>query len=321
MWEAIDLRELRVFLTLAEELHFGRTADRLRVTPSRVSQSLRELEHKLGAQLVHRTSRHVELTSFGERFRGEVGPAYGDLSRALEQSHAAARSLEGSLRLGLFSGPAEGPHLRRLIDAFRALHPESEVDIVQLSWDDPLARLRRGEVDLMACWLPLEQPDLVVGPILTRDRRVLAVARDHPLAQRESVSFEELADYAIPRFDGWPRELHETLCPTKTPSGRRIAGVRIPVGERNLLEIAHRVARQELVFPTVASAQPFGGPFDLTYVPITGMAPARSALVWRRRERDPKLREFIRVVRDVLRTAGQAEGAGTRRRRGRRGAD
>jgi DNA-binding transcriptional LysR family regulator len=303
MWEAIDLRELRVFLTLAEELHFRRTADRLRLTPSRVSQTLRELEHKLGAQLVHRTSRHVQLTSFGERFRGELGPAYGELVRVLEHAHAGAPSLQGSLRLGLFSAPAEGRHLVEIVEAFGTLHPECEVDIVQLSWDEPLAPLRRGDVDLMACWLPLEQPDLVVGPILTRARRVLAVAREHPFAERESISVEELADLPVPRLDGWPRELHETLLPTTTPSGRPVAGVRIPAGERNILEIAHRVARQELVLPTVASAKPYGVPYDLAYVPITGMAPARSALVWRRHTRDPKLRELIRIAREVLRTA------------------
>jgi DNA-binding transcriptional LysR family regulator len=305
MWEAIDLRELRVFLTLAEELHFGRTAERLRLTPSRVSQSLRELEDKLGAQLVHRTSRRVRLTSFGERVLEEVGPAYGELSRALERSHAAARTLAGSLRLGMFSAPAEGPHMVRIVDAFAALHPACEVDIVQLSWDDPLAQLREGGVDLIASWLPLEQQDLVVGPTLTRQRRVLAVAREHPLAGRTTVSFEELADHAVPRFDGWPRELHEALFPTKAPSGRPIPGVRIPAGERNFLEIAHRVARQELVFPTVASVAPFMGmgQYDLAYVPLTGKPPARSALVWRRNARDPKLREFVRLAREVLRDA------------------
>jgi DNA-binding transcriptional LysR family regulator len=303
MWEAIDLRELRVFLTLAEELHFGRTAERLRLTPSRVSQSLRELEHKLGAQLVHRTSRHVELTSFGERFRGEVGPAYETLARALERSHADTQSLTGSLRLGVFSVPAQGPHLGAIVEAFGALHPQCEVDIVQLSWDDPLARLRRGDVDLMACWLPVGQPDLVVGPILTSERRVLEMAREHPLAERASVSFEELADYAIPRFEGWPRELHEALLPSRTPAGRPIAGIPIPVGERNFLEIAHRIARQELLMPTVASLAPFTGMYDLAAVPLKGMPRLRSALIWRRGERDPKLRAFIRTARGVLRAA------------------
>jgi DNA-binding transcriptional LysR family regulator len=83
MWQTVDLGEVRVFLTLAEELHFGRTAERLQVTPSRVSQSLRGLEHKLGAQLVHRTSRRVRLTRFGERFLAEVRPPYEQLTGAL----------------------------------------------------------------------------------------------------------------------------------------------------------------------------------------------------------------------------------------------
>jgi DNA-binding transcriptional LysR family regulator len=305
MWETVELRELRVFLTLAEELHFGRTAERLRVTPSRVSQSLRALEDKLGAQLVHRTSRRVQLTSFGERFLAEVGPAHRQLAEALEGTQAAARSLEGTLRLGLFSGPAGGPHLVEIVDAFRAMHPECEVEMVQLSWDDPLAPLRQGAVDLMTSWLPLEQPDLVVGPVLTRQPRVLAIARDHPLARRDKVSVEELADLSFPRFDGWPRELREAFFPTKSPSGRPIAGVRMPTGERSLLELPHRVARGEVVLPTVPTAAPFMGVghYDLVFVPITGMPPVRGALVWRRHARDPRLREFIRVAREVLRAA------------------
>jgi DNA-binding transcriptional LysR family regulator len=305
MWETIELRELRVFLTLAEELHFGRTAERLRLTPSRVSQSLRKLEDKLGGQLVHRTSRRVQLTSLGEQFAAEVGPVHGQLAGVLERTYAAASSLEGTLRLGLFSGPAGGPHLVEIVDEFGAQHPECEVEMVQLSWDDPLGPLRQGEIDLMTCWLPVEEKDLVVGPVLTRQPRVLAIARDHPLAERTEVSFEELAELEFPRFDGWPRELREAFFPTKTPGGRSIAGVRMPAGERSLLELPHRIARGELVLPTVASAAPFMGVghYDLAFVPITGMPQVRSAFVWRRPARDPKLREFIRVAKEVLRSA------------------
>src|SRR5215218_5320543 len=72
MWSTVELREIKLFMALAEELHFGRTAERLQLTPSRVSQTLRDLEAKLGGRLVHRTSRHVELTARGERFREEV---------------------------------------------------------------------------------------------------------------------------------------------------------------------------------------------------------------------------------------------------------
>jgi DNA-binding transcriptional LysR family regulator len=300
MWQTVDLAEVRVFLTLAEELHFGRTAERLEVTPSRVSQSLRGLEHKLGAQLVHRTSRRVRLTRFGERFLADVRPAYEQLAGVLERANAAARSLEGTLRLGLFSTPAGGPHVFEIIAAFETQHPECKVEVVQTSWDDPLGPLRGNDVELMATWVPLKQPDLVVGPTLSRQPRVLAVARGHPLADRDSVDVEELAEYPAPRFEGWPKEIHEAVIPSRTPSGRPISGSRLRVGERAILDVSLRVARGEFVFPTVASAVPLMGGLDVAIVRMTGMPPLRSALVWRRRARDPRLREFLSVAREVL---------------------
>jgi DNA-binding transcriptional LysR family regulator len=312
MWQAVDLGEVRVFLTLAEELHFGRTAERLQVTPSRVSQSLRGLEHKLGAQLVYRTSRRVQLTRFGERFLAEVRPAYDQLASVLERTNAAARSLEGTLRLGLLSGPAGGPRLVEIIGAFEALHPECKIEVVQTSWDDPFGPLRENDVELMASWIPLKQPDLVVGPILTRQPRVLAVARDHPLAERDSVDVEELADYRVPRFEGWPKELNEAVVPSRTPSGRPIPGSRFRVGERAVLDVLVRVARGEFVFATVASAVPHMGEFDLVFVRMTGTAPLRSALVWRRPARDPKLREFLGVARKILRGSNKPATLGRR---------
>jgi DNA-binding transcriptional LysR family regulator len=297
---------VRVFLTLAEELHFGRTAERLQVTPSRVSQSLRGLEHKLGAQLVHRTSRRVQLTRFGERFLADVRPAYDQLTGVLERTNVAARSLEGTLRFGLLSGPAGGAHLVEIIGAFEALHPECKVDVVQMSWDDPFRPVREDDVELMASWIPLKQPDLVVGPILTRQPRVLAVARDHPLAQRDSVGLEELADYRVARIEGWPKELNEAVVPFRAPSGRPIPGAPFRVGESAFLDLSVRIARREFVFATVASAVPHMGDLDLAFVPMTGMPQLRSALVWRRPARDPKLREFLGVAREILQRSKEA---------------
>lgn len=184
MWEAVDLRELRVFLALAEELHFGRTAERLGLTASRVSQSLRDLEQKVGAQLVYRTSRRVRLTPFGETFLAESQPAYDQLCKVLERTSAAAKGLQGTLRLGMFSRAAGGEKLLDIAAAFEEAHAHAEVEIVQVSWDDPFAQLREGDVELLASWLPLKQPDLVIGPTLARYERVLAVGRTHPLADR-----------------------------------------------------------------------------------------------------------------------------------------
>src|SRR5215207_65385 len=104
MWQTIELREIRVFLALADELHFGRAAERLGLTQSRVSQSLRELEHKLGERLVHRTSRRVALTAAGERFLADVGPVHAQLVAVLQGASQAA-----TLRIGLLTSITAGP--------------------------------------------------------------------------------------------------------------------------------------------------------------------------------------------------------------------
>ena len=101
MWQTIELREIRVFLTLAEELHFGRTAERLNLTQSRVSQALRAFEIRLGDRLVDRTSRRVTLTTAGERLRAELDPAYRELQGVLERFSRANQAMAGVVRLGV----------------------------------------------------------------------------------------------------------------------------------------------------------------------------------------------------------------------------
>src|SRR5687767_11720443 len=118
MWREVELRELRVFLALAEELHFGRTAERIGVTQSRVSQSLRALETKLGADLVRRTSRRVELTPAGEEFRARVDAALGGLEGVLEATERAGRRITRPVRLGVISAAMIGPAVQRIIEAY-----------------------------------------------------------------------------------------------------------------------------------------------------------------------------------------------------------
>ena len=231
MRELVELRELRLFLTLAEELHFGRAAERLHLTPSRVRQTLRGLEHKLGGQLLHRTSRRVTLTSLGERFLAEIGPVCDQLAGIIERTHAASRGLQGTLRLGLLAANSGGPHLTSIIAAFEECFPGCELQVSEVFFTtDPLGPLRRDEIDLMATRLPIRQPDLVVGPTLAREPRVLAVARDHPLADRDKVSVEDIADYPMAPITDSPKELIDTVFPRETPGGRPNPATPPPAG-------------------------------------------------------------------------------------------
>src|SRR5438309_5099875 len=139
MWQTIELREIRVFLTLAEELHFGRTAERLHLTQSRVSQTLRSLETRLGARLLDRTSRRIALTSAGQRLRSELDPAYKELLGVLDRFAGANQPMAGVVRLGIVHHAAIGPRLLRAIDVYEARHPQCKVEIVELPFRDRLA--------------------------------------------------------------------------------------------------------------------------------------------------------------------------------------
>lgn len=305
MWQAIELRELRAFLVLAEELHFGRTAARLGLTQSRVSQSVRALERKLGVVLAHRTSRRVTLTAAGERFRDEAGTALSGLEEVLRSTHDARRRLTEPVRLGAAAASRVGPRLRSIINAFEASHPGSSVQVVGLPFRDRFGPLRRGEVEVMVTGLPLAQPDLVAGPVLAREPRMLAVAQDHPLAARKDVSVEDLADHQIGQLEiALPPELLQELAPHKTPAGRPIPRAEVRIQEVTELMVA--VAHGRVVQPvTAAFAETYQHP-EVVFVPIRDLPMSRTVLAWRRRDRHPGLREFLRIAQAELKgTAAQ----------------
>jgi DNA-binding transcriptional LysR family regulator len=294
MWETIELREIRVFLALAEELHFARTAERLGLTQSRISQSLRGLERKLGGQLLYRTSRHVSLTPFGERFRDEAGAAYQQLAAVLQDSRKPAETL----RLGIFEPCSAGPHLTEILDAFERRNGW-DVDVHEIDHGgDPLGRLRHGDIDVLVIRLPLDAPDVAVGPILSVEPRVLAVAADHPLARRNSVSIEEVADFPVTECAGVPTTIMQAFVPLLTPSGRPIRRIdRSPVKP---YELASLVARGKIVHPTVPSFDTYYGEPGIVYVPIADLPPLRSALVRSRSASNAQIPELSRIAESIL---------------------
>jgi DNA-binding transcriptional LysR family regulator len=298
MVDLVELREIRVFLALADELHFGRTAEQLGLTQSRVSQSLRGLEHKLGVQLFHRTSRRVSLTAAGERFREDIGAAYGELTDALRRAHSTSHDVSGTVRLGAHNAATIEARLLAVIDSFEAANPACTVKVVELSFGDRVDPLKHGEIDLLVTHLPVDDAELVVGPIVDREERLLALAHDHPLADRAAVSLEDIADYDV----GWPDlllpQISDAFVPSHAPSGRPIRRVRL--GIRDIGELVVTIARGKVVHPTVTSfASHYAHP-RVRYIPIADLPPSETALVWRRRADSAALRELIRVARAAL---------------------
>jgi DNA-binding transcriptional LysR family regulator len=296
MWEAVELRHLRAFLVVAEELHFGRAADRLRVSQSRVSQLIRTLETIVGESLFERNSRRVALTKAGEQLRSRVQPAYAELQRAVDEAREGSNGISGELRLGILLATSGGRHLAEIVGLFERRHPSARVVIDDLEWSDPLGPLRRGEVDLTAIRFPIRQPDLTVGPVLATDERALAVAQHHPLASRRFVTVEDLAEYTLAVIPTTPREIIDALMPQATPSGRPIAYREV----HSPLHLMTLVARGEIVHATIASFPQYLSYPGVMFVPISDLPPSSSGLVWRTSAETAAIRAFAKAARDVL---------------------
>jgi DNA-binding transcriptional LysR family regulator len=293
----VELREIEIFLVLTEELHFGRTADRLYLTQSRVSQTIGVLEGRVGGRLFDRTSRRVQLTPLGELLRDQLRPPYDQIHRAFAAAREAATGVTGELRIALLTFAAGGPSFAEIVRTFELGHPGCKVIVYEAFPGEALNRIRHDELDIVAHWLPVSQPDLTVGPVLTRQDRALAVRAGHPLAERAAATVEDLADYAVvDAEDIVPPETLEVLYPRRTPSGRVIPRRH---KEGRMVEVLSLVARGEIVHPTVTSLATYYTHPDVTTVPLRGLPPLESALVWRADGESAAIRAFAQIARET----------------------
>ncbi|GLY63383.1 LysR family transcriptional regulator [Amycolatopsis taiwanensis] len=285
----LEIRELEAFLVLAEELHFGRAGERLYVSQSRVSQLLRSLEHRIGAPLVARTSRRVSLTPLGERFLAGLRPAYDRLSATVEAAQDAARGIGGVLRVG-FQCTAHD-YLTGAIALFEQRHPGCTVEIVEIPLADPFGPIRRREVDAAVVLLPVEEQDLVLGPVFSRQPLTLAVSARHPFASRASVTAEDLAGTPlIGVHDVAPTYWRRAQAPSHTPGG-----VPIPAGPvvKTLQEgLSLTAADRGAMLLCRSTAEYHDRRRSIVFVPVEGLPDSFLGLVWRRIHGPSRARAF-----------------------------
>ncbi|MCC3771270.1 LysR family transcriptional regulator, partial [Streptomyces sp. UNOC14_S4] len=211
----LEIRELECFLTLAEELHFGRTGERLYVSQGRVSQLLRSLESRIGARLVERTSRRVRLTPLGEDFLRSLRPAYAALRATVDDACVAARGIAGCLRIG-FQGSADDAFMA-VVALFEDRYRDCSTEITEVPLSDPFGPLHRGEVDIAVALLPMAEESLVLGPVFSRQPQYLAVSKRHPFATRSELCAEDLADSPLIGVrDPAPAYWREVQAPSRT---------------------------------------------------------------------------------------------------------
>lgn len=288
--------EIEAFLTLAAELHFGRTADRLNVSTGHISKTIKKLERRIGVPLFERTSRRVSLTPIGTQLRDELQPAYDQIQQGIRKAIAAGRGVTGVLRVG-FLGADAGQFLHTVSDIFRLRYPDCEVFIKEMQLFDGATPLRTDEVEMMLVRFPVKEPDLVAGPVLFTEQKVLAVSSRHPFARRASLSLEDLGRVKVLQNPaGIPDHWDQIHSPHYTPSGRPIE--RGPSAE-TFQELLALVGAGKGVYPEGASAVRFYTRPDVAYIPFHDAAPLEWGLIWRATGQTSRIRAFGQTARLV----------------------
>jgi DNA-binding transcriptional LysR family regulator len=233
----MDLRRLRYFLVLAEELNFTRAAHRLHIAQPALSQQIKALERDIGAQLLERGSRSCRLTAVGEVVAREAGELLTHAAASQERIRAAVGGRRGQLRLALTRSARGGP-VDALIAAFRTHHPDVEL-VVQTGWTaHNVTELIAGRLDAAFVRPPLDSADLECRHI-AREELLVAVPAAHPLARERRIARRSIADEPVIL---WPREnapgMHDAITRQLWPDG----GPRIvreePDDEQLLLSVA-----------------------------------------------------------------------------------
>lgn len=295
----MDLRQLRYFVAVAEELHFSRAAVRLNLAQSALSAQVRQLEAELGGPLLMRNTRKVELTPAGESLLTDARRLLALADDAKRRARALARGEAGSLVIGSL-GPAPGGVLAPVLAMFSSRHPDVRVELRAFDFTQVVSGLREGRADIAFLYEPLHEPDFAVTPLFA-ERRVVVLPASHPLAGRDELRPSDLAGETFvtqpecipqPWRDFWllVDELGER--PPVSPL----------IGD-TLEEWLHLIGRGEGIDTAPALISRYYAWPEVRFVPLAEAAPATMVLVHRRDSQHPLLDEFVQLAIEVSHTA------------------
>ena len=188
----MELRQLRSLLVLAEELHFGRAANRLGIAQPALSRQIQQLETELQSPLFIRSPRAVTLTEMGREFVANIGPAMQQLDAAVANSIGFARATRGRLRIGA-CGNLSYRFIPALMERFHQAAPQARIDIRELATAEQVRTLHLSEIDIGLAILPTTDLSLIVRPIY-REPLVAMVNAKSKFADRAFVRLEDLAE-------------------------------------------------------------------------------------------------------------------------------
>jgi DNA-binding transcriptional LysR family regulator len=294
----MELRQIRYFLAVAQELHFTRAADKLHIAQPALSQQIRQLEEEIGAKLLERSNRRVALTPAGEAFRTRALIAMDEAERAAADAARVSRGEAGSLSLGFVSSAVLGV-LPMLLRQFRERVPLADIELRELEPSEQLRDIRRQHLDVGMMHAVLDDSELS-SMVIARDKLVAALPEKHAAVGKSAVDLKALSEETIfvPKRHVSPG-FHELVLGACREAGfvpARIQSTRLLQTAVGLVAGGAGVA---LVPESFRDNLQIRG---VVYRPLAGKAPVAELIaVWRTGNTSRLLTTFRRELRAVLR--------------------
>src|SRR5580658_547999 len=207
----MELRQIRSFLSVAETLHFGRTAELIHLSQPALSLQIRALEAEVGVRLFERNRRKTTLTPAGRAFRDAAIRGVSQLDRAIRNARLAADGKLGLLRIGFIS-TAGSELVPSIIRRFRELNPEVEFSLRNILTAEQIQMLESGALDIGFLRLPIGAQSTLDVVTVHREPFVLVVPSSHKLAKRKRVRLREVAGEDFVMYErAWAPGFHDLM--------------------------------------------------------------------------------------------------------------
>jgi DNA-binding transcriptional LysR family regulator len=289
----VHVRDLRYFAAVAHELSFTRAAERLYISQPALSKQIRALERQLGVTLLDREPNGVRLTRAGT----ELLPHAERMIASWEEAQRSLiRADNCTLVIGMHTSPGRGllPRVRAMMVAGC---PEVELELHHVAWSDPTAGLAAQVTDAAFVWLPLHRPPYRWLTI-AREPRLVAVAKAHRLAGRESVSIADLLDEPFLALPASAGPLRDHFLAVDERNGHP---VRVAAEINDTEETYEAVASGIGICLLAAGNAPIFDRGDVRMLPVHDLGPSELVLAWDERRCPPLLELFARLCEEVVR--------------------
>jgi DNA-binding transcriptional LysR family regulator len=303
---SVELRQLRYFVAVGEEQHYGRAAQRLRVAQPALSRQIQNLEEEIGFKLFERLPRGVRITDAGKLFLEDARRLLQEINDASARAKRIASGQSGTLRIGFVESISWQGIVPDSLKDFREHHPDVELQLKSLRSLDQFPAIHVGALDAGFA-LPIANPThglahLQIGVI----KHLLAVPNEHPLTRQKSIRLRDLVDMSFIRFPRWAiPNAFDRLAAACARGGLKAPRI---VQETAVETMILSLVQCSVGVAFVSSAARWRCPPGVTLLPVADLDVAFPfALMWRKDNNSPVLAKFTAHLKSLVARVGRKD--------------